>query len=145
MGEECKETKWILENWKVTTDETSPKASAEDDAKFHFEDLGRDVVALERNLALLGKRVDRLVSNLRLKLEVEELFDQHSLTILASVMAVPTLIGGFWGMNIAVPWQAEEGNELYFYTIVGMCFSFMFITWFVSVTTTQQSRYHLSC
>jgi len=132
---------WIRNNWKVPPD---CKTDAQTDAKLSFEDLLRSTKAVDRHFELVEKRIERLIGNLRLKLDVEELFDQHSLTILATVMTVPTLIGGFWGMNIAVPWQSAEGNQMYFFCIVSICSILMVMMWLYLVSTSSQTRYSVS-
>ena len=74
------------------------KVDAKEDAIFHFEDLLRSTKALDRHLALVEKRIERLVANLRLKLDVEELmFIENSFFILKflnieGTMSIPALI-----------------------------------------------------
>jgi len=43
------------------------------------------------------------------------------LTAITIVLAIPTMIGSFWGMNVTVPWE-QEGNLFGFWIILVFCF-----------------------
>lgn len=42
------------------------------------------------------------------------------LTIATVLLAIPTMIAGFWGMNVYVPGQTGEGSVFWFWLIVGL-------------------------
>ena len=46
------------------------------------------------------------------------------LTVITILLAIPTMIAGFWGMNMPVPWQAQEGDTstLWFWVVIGATF-----------------------
>ncbi|MBE7089132.1 MAG: magnesium transporter CorA family protein [Clostridiales bacterium] len=41
------------------------------------------------------------------------------LTIITILLAIPTMIAGFWGMNVFVPGQSGEGSTLWFWVVLG--------------------------
>ncbi len=43
-----------------------------------------------------------------------------TLTIITILLAIPTMIAGFWGMNMPVPFQAQNGdtNQLWFWLVI---------------------------
>lgn len=42
------------------------------------------------------------------------------LTVITILLAIPTMIAGFWGMNVPVPWQIQDGDTstLWFWLII---------------------------
>ncbi len=42
------------------------------------------------------------------------------LTVITILLAIPTMIAGFWGMNVPVPWQIQDGDTstLWFWVII---------------------------
>ncbi len=42
------------------------------------------------------------------------------LTVITILLAIPTMIAGFWGMNVVVPWQIQSGDTstLWFWVII---------------------------
>ena len=46
------------------------------------------------------------------------------LTVITILLAIPTMIAGFWGMNMPVPWQAQEGDTstIWFWLVIGITF-----------------------
>lgn len=46
------------------------------------------------------------------------------LTVITILLAIPTMIAGFWGMNVPVPWQIQDGDTstLWFWVIIGATF-----------------------
>lgn len=46
------------------------------------------------------------------------------LTVITILLAIPTMIAGFWGMNVVVPWQIQDGDTstIWFWVIIGATF-----------------------
>ena len=46
------------------------------------------------------------------------------LTVITILLAIPTMIAGFWGMNMPVPWQIQDGDTstLWFWVVIGATF-----------------------
>ncbi len=69
------------------------------------------------------------------------------LTIITVLLAIPTMIAGFWGMNMTVPWQTSSGdtNTAWFWVVIAITFAitgivaFMLFKWF-SVSSVKRPR-----
>ncbi|HIU79470.1 MAG TPA: magnesium transporter CorA family protein [Candidatus Coproplasma excrementipullorum] len=57
------------------------------------------------------------------------------LTVITILLAIPTMIAGFWGMNMPVPWQAQEGDTstLWFWVVIGATFVLTAVVAFILV------------
>lgn len=46
------------------------------------------------------------------------------LTVITILLAIPTMIAGFWGMNVPVPWQIQDGDTstIWFWVIIAATF-----------------------
>ena len=46
------------------------------------------------------------------------------LTVITILLAIPTMIAGFWGMNVPVPWQIQNGDSstVFFWIIIAATF-----------------------
>ena len=47
------------------------------------------------------------------------------LTVITILLAIPTMIAGFWGMNMPVPWQVQNGetSTVWFWLVIGATFA----------------------
>ena len=50
--------------------------------------------------------------------------NMKKLTVITILLAIPTMIAGFWGMNVPVPWQIQDGDAstIWFWVIIGVTF-----------------------
>ena len=55
------------------------------------------------------------------------------LTVITVLLAIPTMIAGFWGMNVTVPWQEGGGSALWFWVIAGATVALTALMGFVLV------------
>ena len=57
------------------------------------------------------------------------------LTVITILLGIPTMIAGFWGMNMPVPWQAQEGDTstLWFWVVIGATFVLTAVVAFILV------------
>ncbi len=59
------------------------------------------------------------------------------LTVITILLAIPTMIAGFWGMNMPVPWQGSADNTttLWFWLVIGLTFVLTAAVAFILVKT----------
>lgn len=57
------------------------------------------------------------------------------LTVITILLAIPTMIAGFWGMNVPVPWQIQDGDTstLWFWVVIGATFVLTAVVAFILV------------
>lgn len=51
--------------------------------------------------------------------------NMKKLTVITILLAIPTMIAGFWGMNVPVPWQIQDGDTSTIWFWVIICATFV--------------------
>lgn len=73
--------------------------------------------------------------------------NMKKLTIITVLIAIPTMIAGFWGMNVTVPWQtsAEDTSTVWFWLVIAITLAvtaivaYILIKWF-SVSRVRNAK-----
>jgi len=117
------------------------------DCQEAFQDIRKSLETLEFYVRDSERRLGRMFDTIKIKLDLEDLMDNHTFTILGVAFVIPTVVSGFMGMNCPVPNMVpEEGpfDNTTFWWIVGSTCGFVVLMAMYSIFFTgSHSRFSL--
>lgn len=101
------------------------------DCEIAFRDIKKSLESLTFYVRDSERRLQRMFDTIKIKLDLEDLMDNHTFTIMGIAFVIPTVVSGFMGMNCAVPMMPDrDGTENLstFWGIVIVTVSLCFLT-----------------